>query len=345
MALANGLELTGIHHVSSITSDVVANRDFYTRALGLRIVKKTVNQDATGVYHLFYADGLGSAGSDLTFFGFAGTPLNQPGTGEIGEIALRVADSDSLRFWEDRFDTLGIEHQAVTERAGYRTLPFTDPEGQRLAIIASDQPDPIPGGAPWDRATVPVELGITGLGIVSITTASPDPTLRVLTDVMGFRIIDDQPDATVRDNRTVVLETGKGGLNGTMIVNVRPHAPQARLGHGGVHHVASRVPTYEAHTAWNRHLADAGMNVTPVIDRFYFRAMYFHEPGGVLFEISSDEPGFTGDEPLETLGESLALPPFLEPRRDAIEARLQPLPTTPEITTRKYGDVLEGAAR
>lgn len=345
MALANGLELTGIHHVSAITSDVVANRDFYTRALGLRIVKKTVNQDATDVYHLFYADGLGSAGSDVTFFGFPSTPINQPGAGEIGEIALRVEHTDSLRFWEQRFDTLGVERQAVTERAGFSALPFTDPEGQRLAIIASDGTNPIPGGTPWDRATVPVEHGITGLGLVSISTIRPEGTLRVLTEVMGFRIVEDRPDDRIPGNRTVVLETGKGGLNGTLIVHVRPNAPLARLGHGGVHHVAFRVPTYEAHTAWNTHLADAGMNVTPVIDRFYFRAMYFREPGGVLFEISSDEPGFTGDEPLETLGESLALPPFLKPRRASIEAQLRPLLTTPEITTREYGDVLQGVSR
>lgn len=345
MALANGLELTGIHHVSSITSDVVANRDFYTRALGLRIVKKTVNQDATNVYHLFYADGLGSPGSDVTFFGFPSTPINQPGAGEIGEIALRVENGDSLRFWEQRFDRLGIEHQAITDRAGYQALPFTDPEGQRLAIVASNGNDPIPGGTPWERATVPVEHGITGLGIVSITTGRPEASLRVLIDVMGFRVVEDRPDDNVPDNRTVVLETGKGGLNGTLIVHVRPNAPLARLGHGGVHHVAFRVPTYEAHTAWNRYLADAGMNVTPVIDRFYFRAMYFREPGSVLYEISTDEPGFTGDEPLETLGESLALPPFLEPQRARIEAQLRPLPTTPDITTREYGETLEGVAR
>jgi len=345
MTLSNGLELTGIHHVSSITSDVVANRDFYTRALGLRIVKKTVNQDATDVYHLFYADGLGSAGSDVTFFGFPSTPINQPGAGEIGEIALRVERQESLEFWRTRFETLGVEHQAITQRAGYSALPFTDPEGQRLAIVAGNGDEPIPGGTPWERATVPVEHGVTGLGIVSITTSRPDATLRMLTDVMGFRVVEDRPNDGVPGNRTVVLETGKGGLNGTMILHVRPNAPMTRLGHGGVHHVAFRVPTYEAHTAWNTYLADAGINVTPVIDRFYFRAMYFREPGGVLFEISSDEPGFTGDEPLETLGESLALPPFLEPQRPQIEAQLRPLPTTPDITSREYGEALEGATR
>jgi glyoxalase family protein len=337
MTLANGLELTGIHHVSSITSNLAANRDFYTRALGMRLVKKTVNQDATDVYHLFYADGLGSAGSDVTFFGFPSTPLNQPGAGEIAEYTLRVSNEASLAYWTERFDTLGIEHQPLTERAGFTALPFTDPEGQRMSLIADDGRARIPGGTPWEKSTVPVEHGIIGLGTVSITTGRPDATLNLLTGIMGFRIVEDRPDPALPDNRTIVLETGSGGPNATMIVNARPNAPRARLGHGGVHHVAFRVPTFEAHTAWNDYLTSAGIGVTPVIDRFYFRAMYFREPGGVLFEISSDLPGFATDEPLESLGESLALPPFLEPRRAEIEAQIVPLDTSQRITTREYG--------
>jgi len=337
MTLANGLELTGIHHVSSITSTLEANRDFYARALGMRLVKKTVNQDATNVYHLFYADGLGSAGTDVTFFGFPGTPLNQPGAGEIAEYTLRVKHEDSLDFWMHRFDTLGIEHQQITERAGFKALPFTDTEGQRMALIADGDRVKNPGGTPWAKSTVPAEHGIVGLGTVSITTGRPAATLNLLTEIMGFRIIEDRPDSAVPDNRTIILETGLGGPNATLIVNARPNAPMARLGHGGVHHVAFRVPTLEAHSAWNDYLTRAGISVTPVIDRFYFRAMYFREPGGVLFEISSDGPGFATDEPLESLGESLALPPFLEPRRKEIEAQIVPLDTSRSITTREYG--------
>lgn len=337
MTLANGLVLTGIHHVSSITSDLEANRDFYARALGMRLVKKTVNQDAPNVYHLFYADGLGAAGTDVTFFGFPSTPLNQPGAGEIAEYTLRVKNEDSLDYWMNRFGTLGIEHQEIADRAGFKALPFTDTEGQRMALIADGDRVKIPGGTPWAKSTVPAEHGIIGLGTVSITTGRPAATLNLLTEIMGFRIVEDRPDPAVPDNRTIILETGLGGPNANLIVNARPNAPMARLGHGGVHHVAFRVPTYEMHTGWNDYLTNASISVTPVIDRFYFRAMYFREPGGVLFEISSDGPGFATDEPLESLGESLALPPFLEPRRSEIEAQIAPLDTSQGITTREYG--------
>ncbi|MGI8484140.1 MAG: ring-cleaving dioxygenase [Thermomicrobiales bacterium] len=338
MTLSNGLELTGLHHVSAVTSNIEGNRDFYTRALGMRIVKKSVNQDATDVYHLFYADGLGTPGTDVTFFDFQHTAPNHPGSGEIQEIALRVSGIDSLTYWQQRFDTLGIQHSTITTRAGRKALPFTDPEGQRLALI-EDGGDAaaIPGGQPWELSTVPVEYGIKGLGAISISTARPDATLRVLTEIMGFRVIEDTPDAAVPGNRIVTLETGKGGPGGLFIVHVTTNAPRAHLGHGGVHHIAFRVPTFKEHDKWQRYLEEAGFHVTPVIDRFYFKAMYFREPGGVLYEISSDGPGFATDEPLESLGEKLALPPFFEDRRAEIEASIRPLDTGKHVTTTEYG--------
>ncbi len=345
MALANGLELTGLHHVSAVTSNIEGNRDFYTRALGMRIVKKSVNQDATDVYHLFYADGLGTPGTDVTFFDFANTAPNHAGSGEIQEIALRVTGADSLAYWQQRFDTLGVSHEPLTTRAGRQALPFTDPEGQRLALIEDGGDDAqIAGGQPWELATVPVEHGIKGLGAISISTARPEATLRVLTETMGFRVIEDTPDGDVPGNRTVILETGKGGPGGLFIVHVTPSAPRAHLGHGGVHHVAFRVSTFEDHDAWQRYLEEAGFQVTPVIDRFYFRAMYFREPGGVLYEISSDEPGFATDEPLASLGEKLALPPYFEDQRDQIESRIRPLDTGRHVTTTEYGQPVAEAS-
>jgi len=333
-----GLELTGLHHVSSITGDARLNRDFYTRALGLRLVKKTVNQDATDVYHLFFADGVGSAGTDVTFFDFPGWPKNIAGRGEINEIALRVPGQAALDWWKDRFDRLGIEHDGFTTRAGFAALPFRDPEGQRLALIDEGDDPVIPGGTPWDKATVPVEYAIRGLGAVTISTMRPDSTLAVLTDILGFRIVSDTSDPVVPGHREIVLETGPGGPGSFLIVQVRPNDTSARQGAGGVHHVAFRVPTFEAHDAWNEYLQSAGIRVTPVIDRFYFKAMYFREPGGVLYEISSDGPGFIEEgETLETLGEQLALPPFLEPRRAQIEASIMPLDTSQRITTTEYG--------
>jgi glyoxalase family protein len=346
MALTNGLELTGLHHVSSITADAVSNRDFYTRALGLRLVKKTVNQDATNVYHLFYADGKGSAGTDVTFFEIPHSARNAAGRGEINEIALRVPGQAALDYWKQRFDTLGIPHGEFTTRAGFAALTFEDPEGQRLALIDEGDDPAIAGGTPWDKATVPVEFAIRGLGAVTLSTMRPDATLQILTDIMRFRIVRDVADSVIPGNRDIVLETGPGGPGAYLLVQVRPNDPVARQGRGGVHHVAFRVPTFEAHDAWNAYLQSAGIHVTPVIDRFYFRAMYFREPGGVLFEISSDGPGFMDDgENEETLGEHLALPPFFESQRAQIEASLTPLDTSVSITTTEYGQDLQEAAR
>lgn len=347
-----GLELGGLHHVSAVTGDIVGNRDFYTRALGMRIVKKSVNQDAPDMYHLFYADGLGTPGADVTFFDYEGSSRiggrvapNHPGSGEIQEIALRVSGDDSLAFWQQRFESLGIAHGELEQRAGHKALPFTDPEGQRLALI-EDGGDAaaISGGTPWELATVPVEHGIKGLGAITISTARPEQTLRVLTEFLGFRIVSETPDPENPARRTVVLETGKGGPGGLFIVKVMPDEPRAHLGAGGVHHIAFRVDTFEHHAAWNEYLTQAGFQVTPLIDRFYFKAMYFREPGGVLYEISSDGPGFATDESLETLGEKLALPPFLEGQRPQIEQVIRPLDTTKPVTTTEYGQPIPAPA-
>jgi glyoxalase family protein len=335
------LELTGIHHVSSLTADTRLNRDFYTRLLGLRLVKKTVNQDDTSSYHLFYADGAGSAGTDVTFFDIPMAARNIPGSGEVNEIVLRVSGPEAIAYWQQRFDQFNVPHEPLTTLAGRTLLRFTDPEGMRLALMDDGDDAVIPGGTPWEHSTVPQEFGILGLGAVSITTARPTQTLNVLTNIMGFRIIEEQPGTEHAEHRIVLLETGKGGPNGLMVVHVRLDLPLARLGRGGVHHVAFRVPTYEAHDAWNAYLQEQGIHVTQVIDRFYFRAMYFREPGGVLYEISSDGPGFATDEPEASMGETLALPPFLEPRREMIVNQLRPLDTRKAITTTEYGQPVQ----
>jgi len=338
MTTTTNLELTGLHHVSSITANARLNRDFYARALGLRLVKKTVNQDAVDVYHLFFADGLGSAGTDVTFFEIPHAAPNQAGRGEITEIALRVPGAGALDWWERRFDQLGIAHGERTTRAGFAALPFTDPEGQRLALVDEGDDPAIPGGTPWALATVPVEYGIRGLGAVTISSMRPEATLATLTRIMGFRVVSEHTADDGSGNRDTLLETGPGGPGSYVIVQERPGDPAARQGRGGVHHVAYRVPTAEAHDAWNRYLRESGIHVTPVIDRFYFKAMYFREPGGVLYEISTDGPGFAGDgETLENLGEKLALPAFLEPHRAQIERNITPLDTRQEVLTAEYG--------
>src|SRR5215212_1935658 len=257
------MELGGLHHVTAVTGNAPGNLDFYTNTLGLRLVKKTVNQDDVSAYHLFYGDEAGSPGTEVTFFDWAGIGPNLPGTGSIVEIGLRVPDRAALDWWAQWFDESGLAHGGVTEIAGHPTLRFADPEGQHLALVA--------GGS------------------------------------------------------DVVFESGPGGPGTEVRVEERPDLPPSRLGSGGVHHVAFRAPNDTEHRAWRDRVRAAGIGITDVIDRYYFKSLYFREPGRILFEIATDGPGFATDEDAEHLGERLALPPFLEPHRAEIEAGLRPL--------------------
>jgi glyoxalase family protein len=316
------MELGGLHHVTAVTADAPGNLDFYTRVLGLRLVKKTVNQDDVSAYHLFYGDETGSPGTEVTFFDWAGMGPNTPGAGGIVEIGLRVPNRAALDWWAKRFDELGVAHGAIEEIAGYPTLRFADPEGQRLALVAGGSDA---GVAPWRQSPVPLEHQIRGLNHVMLAVDRLAPTERVLTDVLNFRRAGDYPSPDNPSLRTVVFDTGPGGPGAQVRVEERPDLPPARLGRGGVHHVAFRTPNDSEHRAWRDRVRAAGIGITDVIDRYYFKSLYFREPGRVLFEIATDGPGFATDEDAAHLGERLALPPFLEPRRAAIEAGLRPL--------------------
>ncbi|MGH2534700.1 MAG: ring-cleaving dioxygenase [Thermomicrobiales bacterium] len=320
------LQLTGLHHLTAVTTDALDNVAFYTDVLGLRLVKKTVNQDDVSAYHLFYGDELGRPGTEMTFFDWARMAPNRPGRGEIVEVALRVPSEAALSWWAARFDERGVPHGAIEERAGQASLPFTDREGQRLRLI-DDSGGAIAGGTPWIESPVPVAHGIRGLGAVTLTVGQAEPTAAVLTRAMGFTRTGEWVDPRDAARRLLIFETGAGGPGATVWLEVRPDVPPARLGSGGVHHVAFRTPTDETHRAWQERLSEIGLGVTPVIDRYYFRSIYFREPGGILFEIATDGPGFATDEDAAHLGERLALPPFLEPHRARIEAGLRPLPT------------------
>lgn len=325
--------LTGIHHISAITADAQSNVDFYTQALGMRLIKKSVNQDDVSVYHLFYTDAEGAPGTDLTFFDIPHAAKNQPGSGEITEIAFRVPTEASLHFWAERLDTIGVDRDAPRERFGRQVLEFRDPEGQRLALMVDGDDAPVPAGTPWPHAGIPEEHAIIGLAAISTSTARPHATLPVLTDVMGFRVVDEVPDPEHDDRVTIVLETGAGGPGALYYLHVMPGTPQARLGRGGVHHVAFRTPDAATHETWREYIGSRGMNITPEIDRFYFLAAYFREPGGVLFELSSDTPGFKTDQSEDELGVELALPPFLQPYKAQISEALHPLDTSRERTS------------
>jgi glyoxalase family protein len=316
------MELGGLHHVTAVTANAPGNLDFYTNVLGLRLVKKTVNQDDVSAYHLFYGDEAGSPGTEVTFFDWANMGPNRPGTGAIVEIGLRVPTRDALDWWARRFDELGVVHGGIEEIAGHPTLRFADPEGQRQALAPGGSDT---GFSPWRRSPVPVEHQIRGLNHVTLAVDRLNPTARVLTDVLSFRQTGDYPAVDNPTLRTVVFETGPGGHGAEVRVEERPDLPPAQLGSGGVHHVAFRTPNNTEHVAWRDRVRSAGIGITDVIDRYYFKSLYFREPGRILFEIATDGPGFATDEDAAHLGERLALPPFLEPHRAQIEAGLKPL--------------------
>jgi glyoxalase family protein len=320
-------ELGGLHHVTAVSGNASRNVAFYTQVLGMRLIKKTVNQDDVSAYHLFYGDELGRPGVDLTFFEWANIGFHRPGAGTISTISLGVTGRDTLDWWVQRFDTLHVTHDGIQERGVDRqlVLPFRDPEGQRLELVEDGgRLAARIGSTPWRKSPVPAERAIHGFYSVRLTLRDLEPSARFLTELLGFRRNGgyELPQGT----NVAVFEVGPGGPGTEVHVEVHPELPFRRfVGIGGVHHVAFRTPNDEEHRQWRERIAQVNPTVTPVIDRFYFRSLYFREPGGVLFEIATDGPGFAVDEDVETLGERLALPPFLEPQREVIEANLKPI--------------------
>ena len=313
------MQLTGIHHLTAISAKPRENLAFYTGLLGMRLVKKTVNQDDVSAYHLFYADGKANPGTDLTFFDFPAPPERR-GTNSISATSLRVAGEKSLTFWQDRLRQAGAHTGGIAEVDGRLTLSFEDGEGQRLVLIDD-------GGAgdasPWEKSPVPAEHQIRGLGPIVLSVHELGRTAVVLTAVMNMRQVRSYaaPDAKAE---VQVFAMGEGGPAAELHV-IEQDGAMARQGAGGVHHVAFRTPDEAQYHAWTQRLRELRIPNSGEVDRFYFRSLYFREPNGILFEIATDGPGFATDEPMETLGEKLALPPFLEPRRAQIEAGLKPI--------------------
>ncbi len=318
------MKLEGIHHVSAITANADKNHDFFTRILGMRLVKRSVNQDSTSSYHLFYADAVGTPGTDMTYFDIPMAGRTYPGVSSISNTALRVKSEEALQYWLKRFEEFQVPHGEIRERFNRQTLEFEDFEGSRLMLTVDDGTG-IEYGIPWTKAGVPEEYAIVGLGNVRLTVRKKDRTAAVLTEIMGFEEIGSYPSEVEGMEDIFVYSTGKGGPAGEVHVEERPDLPPERPGRGSVHHVAFRVKTYEDYSKWNKYLRENGFMTSGEVDRYYFKAIYFREPNGILFELSTDEPGFATDEPMESLGEELALPPFLEPKRAEIEASLRPL--------------------
>ncbi|MEK0315756.1 ring-cleaving dioxygenase [Cohnella sp. 56] len=321
------MKLKGIHHVSAITGTAAGNVDFYTKVLGMRLVKKTVNQDDTSVYHLFYGDERGNPGTELTFFEFPNAWRSRPGTSSISSVSLRVPGDAALNYWHHRFVQYEVDHDDITERAGRLTLAFRDPEGQRLMLVSDEHDTGIAGGKPWVKADVPAEYGIVGLGPVQLTVSRAERTERVLTQLMGYTKKGQYASAIAGQPDIVVYETGEGGSGTEIHLEERSDLPQERQGIGAVHHVAFRVDDEAELRAWIDRVGAAGLAHSGFVDRFYFKSLYFREASGILFELATDGPGFDTDESLDALGESLALPPFLEPHRARIEAGLRPIGT------------------
>ncbi|HLQ28002.1 MAG TPA: ring-cleaving dioxygenase [Ktedonobacteraceae bacterium] len=317
------MQLGGIHHVTAVTGNASRNVAFYTQVLGMRLTKKTVNQDDVSAYHLFYGDELGHPGTDLTFFDWSDIGHHRPGTGTISCISFGVTGREALEWWIKRFDDLGVEHDGLQTRGPDDRLfvPFRDPEGQHLELVDDAGTLSI---TPWSKSPIPLEMMIHGFFAVRLTLRDLERSAHFLTDVLGFRRGDSYQ--TQQQTSVTVFEVGPGGAGTQVHVEIDPSLPFHRfVGIGGVHHVAFRTPNEEEQRLWRARIAEVNPTVTPVIDRFYFHSIYFREPGGVLFEIATDGPGFATDEDVEHLGERLSLPPFLEPHRMEIEANLKPI--------------------
>jgi glyoxalase family protein len=303
----------GLHHVTAIATDPQSNVDFYTKALGLRLVKQTVNFDAPDTYHLYYGDEKGSPSTLLTFFPWPDVPRGRQGAGMTTTTAFSVPGS-SLGWWHERFKTLGMDTDAPATRDEEEVLTFRDPDGMVIDLVASEG-DHRSG---WDGvADIPAEHAVRGLHAITLSERQLDPSATMLTDLLGMKLTSEEGDRS-----RFGMASGSSGALVDVFAGVRDRGWQAG---GTVHHVAFRAPDLATQTLWRQELVAHGVQVTQIIDRQYFKSIYFREPGGVLFEIATDAPGFAVDEPLLELGRSLKLPPWLEPDREQIARALPPL--------------------
>jgi glyoxalase family protein len=317
------MQLHGVHHVTAVTGQVKVNLAFYTNVLGLRLVKKTVNQDDVSAYHLFYADKLGTPGTDMTFFDWPQTGPNRRGTDSIVTTMFRVNGRGALEYWLKRFDAHNVIHSEIEDFAGRSLLRFEDPESQRLALV-DDGGAPFEG-EPWGGADIPTEHVIRGFYGVTLSIPALRQIEPILVQLLGFERVEQHPNLDNGDETISIYAMDGGGPGREVHVIEQPGQPRAELGYGGVHHVAFRLRDDAEQHAWEQRFRQVGLPSSGIIDRFYFRSLYFRISNGILFELATDGPGFASDEPLDVLGERLALPPFLEPHREQIEAGLKPI--------------------
>ena len=311
--------LKGIHHVTAITSSAEKNYEFFTYVLGMRLVKKTVNQDDIQTYHLFFADDRGSAGTDMTFFDFRGIPKGIHGTNEISKTSFRVPDDKALDYWEKRFDRLQVRHTGIKEQFGKKTLSFIDFDEQQYQLISDELNQGVRSGTPWQKGPVPLEYAITGLGPLFIRISDFDYFKEMLEKVLIF-------EEKGQEGTFHLFETGEGG-NGASVIVEDDGSAEGRQGFGMIHHAAFRVEDRTALDEWTERMSDYGFATSGYVNRHFFESLYVRVTPKILFEFATDGPGFMGDEPYETLGEKLSLPPFLEPKRAEIERSVRPIDT------------------
>jgi glyoxalase family protein len=314
------MQLTGVHHVSALSAHIGRTHDFYTRVLGLRPLIKTVNQDEPTMYHLFFGDGVGSPGSDITFFDLPHAAPERRGNNSISLTTFRISGPDTLAYWATRFEEHGVQHGEVAVRDGRRVLDFTDPEGTQLSLVDD-------GGRgqafPWAESPVPAEYQIRGLGYTVLTVPELGPTDRFFTEALVLRRDREYPLAESPEYMVHVYAMGEGGVDAEVHLAVRDDIPRARYGAGGVHHVAFRIGADDRMEEWTERLDGLGYSNSGVVDRHFFISAYVREPNGITIELATDDPGFTVNGPLDAA--RLQLPPFLEPRRAEIEAKLKPI--------------------
>lgn len=313
----------GIHHLTAIAGDPQRNFDFYTGILGQRLVKQTVNFDDPGTFHLYYGDEMGHPGTILTFFPWANAPKGHKGTGQVSEIAFAIP-ATALDYWKDRLSSHNISFQGPFTRFHEQVLAFSDPDGLSLELVAELEEDRRVG---WENGSIPAEYAIRGFHSVTLAEANQERTALMLTDILGFRLLNEE------GNRAR-YEVGEGGPGTFVDVLSLPREPRGRVARGSVHHIAWRTPDDDQQLAWHEQLSEIGSNVSPVMDRQYFHSIYFQEPGGILFEIATDPPGFATDEAVDQLGTHLKLPPWLESKRNLIEDALPALDVSTVKETR-----------
>lgn len=312
-------ELKGLHHITAITSSAEKIYEFFTYVLGLRLVKKTVNQDDIQTYHLYFTDDVGSPGTDMTFFDFPGIPKGVHGTNEISKTSFRVPTDAALEYWVKRFDKYDVKHKGIQEQFGKKTLSFADFDDQQYQLISDEENEGV-AGTPWQNGPVPLEFAITGLGPIFVRTAYLDYFKEVLEKVFLMKEVS-------QEGSFHLFEMGEGGNGAQVIVEFNTILPQARQGFGTVHHAAFRVEDRVELDQWQERLSSFKLPNSGFVERYYFGSLYSNVAPQILFELATDGPGFMGDEPYETLGEKLSLPPFLEPNREKIEKLVRPINT------------------